>query len=81
MMLPQAEDARQRKAKMRSVNPQNTKLAAIPIPQMLLWPANEYRPIPSKSAPATMVMLNKIFLSQSGKLGWPAGRRPRRMSK
>jgi hypothetical protein len=49
--------------------------------QMLLWPATEYRPIASKSAPATMVMLNKIFLSQSGELGWPTGRRPRGMSK
>jgi hypothetical protein len=66
---------------MRNVNPQNTMLAAIPVPQMLLWPATEYIPAPSASAPATMVMLNKTFLSHSGGLGWPAGRRPRQMSK
>jgi Mrr N-terminal domain len=49
-------------------------LAAIPIPQMLLWPLTEYRPIPRASAPATIVMLNKSFLSHSGELGWPAGK-------
>jgi hypothetical protein len=53
---------------------QNTKLAAIPISQMLLWLATEYKLIPSASVPATVVMLNKTFLSHGGGLGWPAGR-------
>jgi hypothetical protein len=72
LSLAQAADARQRKARTRSVIPQNAKLAAIPIPQKLVWPAaTEYTPAPSVSAPATMVMLNKAFLSHSGKVGWP----------
>ncbi len=57
------------------------KLAAIPIPQIVLWPTSEYRPMPSASAPPTIMTLNKTFLSHVGSFGLPSEIRPRRMSK